>query len=86
MVGFLGTPAIGSPMASNLLHAGASLTVWNDTSAKCERLRLMRATVAVHSTDGFEQPETVILMLFDRAAIDKVLQRGASNFDAMVKG
>ena len=85
MVGFLGTGVMGLPMASNLLRAGTALIVWNRSSTKCEPLRLLGATVAVSAEAVFEQSEIVLLMLFDRAAVDKVLQRGSPNFDAMVK-
>jgi len=86
MVGFVGTGVMGLPMASNLLLAGTPLAVWNRSSSKCEPLRLMGAAVAAHSAEVFDRAEIVFLMLFDRSAIDDVLQRDSANFDAMVKG
>lgn len=85
-VGFIGLGGMGQPMSANLIKAGTPLVVWNRTIDKCEPLRRLGAVVAGTAVEVFEQTETVILMLYDRAAIDSVLQRGTSQFDSLVRG
>jgi 3-hydroxyisobutyrate dehydrogenase len=85
-VGFIGLGVMGQPMATNLLKAGTPLIVWNRTPDRCEPLRPLGATVAATVSEVCEQADTIILTLFDRAAIDEVLQRGTSRFTSMVEG
>jgi len=82
-VGFLGLGLMGQPMALNLAHAGAPLTVWNRTAARTEALRAAGATVAASPAEVFAQALVVILMLADGTAIDSVLGRGTPGFDAL---
>jgi 3-hydroxyisobutyrate dehydrogenase len=85
-VGFIGLGIMGQPMAINLLRAGTRLIVWNRSSEKCEPLRALGAAVAASVEEVFEQVAIVIVMLFDRVAIDDVLRRGTPRFAEMVRG
>jgi 3-hydroxyisobutyrate dehydrogenase len=85
-VAFIGLGFMGQPMAMNLRRAGTRLVVWNRSPEKCEPLREAGAVVAGDVSDAFERAETVILMLFDRAAIDQVLRRGTPEFARLVDG
>ena len=77
---------MGQPMATNLLRAGTRLIVWNRSPEKCEPLRAMGATVAASIEEVFDRAGIVIVMLFDLAAIDRVLQRATPHFAALVRG
>lgn len=85
-VGFIGLGVMGQPMATNLLRSGRPLVIWNRSGEKCEPLRKLGATVAASVEEVFERTTIVILMLFDRAAIDSVLRRDTARFAAMVSG
>lgn len=84
-VGFVGLGVMGQPMATNLLQAGTPLVVWNRSIEKSHPFMAMGATVASSAKELFERTGIVIMMLFDQAAIDAVLQRGTSNFVSMVR-
>lgn len=73
-------------MAANLLRAGTPLVVWNRSREKCEPIRELGATVAADVFEVFQRTDTVILMLFDRVAIDTTLHRGTEEFSALVSG
>ena len=84
--GFIGLGVMGHPMAANLLRAGMPLVVWNRSPQKCEPLQALGAKVAGSVAEVFERTATVIVMLFDCAAIDDVLKRGTPQFASMVSG
>jgi 3-hydroxyisobutyrate dehydrogenase len=84
--GFIGLGTMGEAMALNLVKAGTRLIVWNRSTAKCMSLAAAGAIVARDAADLFDRCEVVILMLADGAAIDGVLARGDSAFDARVRG
>ena len=85
-VGFIGMGTMGTPMASNLLHAGVPLVVWNRTREKCAPLEAAGAQVAASVAEVFSTASTVLLMLLNEQAIDAVLDRGRPGFDALVAG
>lgn len=85
-IGFIGLGIMGRPMALNLIRAGQTLVVWNRSREKCEPLREAGADVASSPAEVFGRSTVVILMLVNGAAIDKVLERGAPGFRAMVAG
>ncbi|HYI57208.1 MAG TPA: NAD(P)-dependent oxidoreductase [Microlunatus sp.] len=84
-VGFLGLGVMGQPMALNLAHAGSDLVVWNRTPARADPLAGAGATVAATPADVFAAAETVVVMLYDEAAVDVVLRRGGPDFASMVR-
>jgi 3-hydroxyisobutyrate dehydrogenase len=86
LIGFIGLGVMGQPMAANLLRAGTPLVVWNRSPGKCEPFRQLGAVVAADVSGVFERAGTVILMLFDRAAIDAALRRGTPDFARMIRG
>ena len=85
-IGFIGLGVMGQPMALNLARAGTSLIVWNRSSERCDALRNAGATVAASAADVFARTRTVLLMLYDAAAIDAVLGRGTPEFRTLVDG
>jgi len=82
----MGLGAMGEPMALNLLKAGTPLVVWNRSRAKCELLREVGAEVAERPDQVLERCESVIMMLVDGNAMDRVLHRGEETFDRSVQG
>lgn len=76
-IAFLGIGLMGQPMASRLLQAGFTLTAWNRTAAKAERLRPQGAAIAASAADAVRKADIVITMLEDGAAVQSVI--GAVN-------
>jgi len=70
-VGFIGLGAMGSAMASNLVAAGHSVTVWNRSEAVAERLASLGAKVA-RTPDRAVQGEVVHSMLSNDQAVREV--------------
>lgn len=77
-VAFLGIGLMGLPMASRLLDAGYSLSVWNRTRAKAEPLAAKGAYVADYATDAVRNyhgtAEFVITMLEAGPAVKQVVE------------
>jgi 3-hydroxyisobutyrate dehydrogenase len=71
--GFIGLGIMGAPMASNLLHAGHTLIVYNRTADKVVPLIHAGATAAETPAAVAAAADTIILMLTGPAAIDAVL-------------
>jgi 3-hydroxyisobutyrate dehydrogenase-like beta-hydroxyacid dehydrogenase len=83
-VGFIGLGAMGSAMASNLLAAGHTLTVWNRTGAATGLLASLGAKVA-RSAARAAQGEVLCSMLANDQAVREVfLDSGL--LDAMDRG
>jgi 3-hydroxyisobutyrate dehydrogenase-like beta-hydroxyacid dehydrogenase len=83
-VGFIGLGAMGSAMASNLVQAGHTVTVWNRSEAACEPLASLGAKVA-KSADRAAQGEVLHSMLAnDQALREVILDSGL--LDAMDPG
>lgn len=60
---FLGIGLMGKPMASRLLQAGYSLTVWNRTRSKAEELLALGARVADTAAEAVQDSDIIITML-----------------------
>lgn len=71
-VGFIGLGAMGSAMASNLLAAGHTVTVWNRSEAACAPLLSLGAKVA-KTADRAAQGEVVHSMFANDAAVREVI-------------
>jgi 3-hydroxyisobutyrate dehydrogenase-like beta-hydroxyacid dehydrogenase len=83
-VGFIGLGAMGSAMASNLVAAGHTVTVWNRSAAACEPLASLGAKVA-STPDRAVQGEVLCSMLAnDQAVREVILDSGL--LDAMDRG
>jgi 3-hydroxyisobutyrate dehydrogenase-like beta-hydroxyacid dehydrogenase len=75
-VGFIGLGAMGSAMASNLVAAGHSVTVWNRSEAATAPLVSLGAKVA-RSADRAAQGDVLCRMLANDAAVrDVILDSG----------
>ena len=83
-VGFIGLGAMGSAMASNLLAAGHTLTVWNRSIAATEPLASLGAKVA-RSADRAAQGAALGSMLANDQAGREVFLDGGL-LDAMDRG
>jgi 3-hydroxyisobutyrate dehydrogenase-like beta-hydroxyacid dehydrogenase len=83
-VGFIGLGAMGTAMASNLLAAGHTLTVWNRSEAAAAPLVSLGAKLA-RTVDRAAQGEVLCSMLAnDQAVRDIILDSGL--LDAMDPG
>ncbi|HEX5857886.1 MAG TPA: NAD(P)-dependent oxidoreductase [Microbacterium sp.] len=85
MIGFIGVGVMGQPMALNLLRAGAAVTAWNRTPARCEPLARLGADIASGPEEVFAAADVVILMLIDEPSTDAVLGRGSAAFERNVR-
>lgn len=72
-VAVLGTGLMGAPMASCLLRAGYSLSVWNRTAAKTETLVAEGARAATNPADAVSNADVIITMLADGPTVESVL-------------
>lgn len=70
-VGFIGLGAMGCAMASNLVAAGYSVTVWNRSEAATEQLASLGAKV-VRTPDRAAQGDVVHSMLANDQAVREV--------------
>jgi 3-hydroxyisobutyrate dehydrogenase/2-hydroxy-3-oxopropionate reductase len=71
-VGWIGTGAMGRPMAARLLDAGHDLVVWNRTAAKASALVARGARLATSPADAAREADVVVLMLADPTALAAV--------------
>jgi 3-hydroxyisobutyrate dehydrogenase len=85
-VGFIGLGVMGEPMALNLLRAETRLLVWNRTLAKARALEAAGAEVARDSASVFARSDTIILVVTNGEAADRVMERGTPAFAARVSG
>lgn len=72
-VGFIGLGIMGKPMAKNLLKAGYSLTVYNRTRARAEKLRALGAKVADSPGDAAANADLVITIVTDSPDVRAVI-------------
>ncbi|MDA8227535.1 MAG: NAD(P)-dependent oxidoreductase [Desulfitobacterium hafniense] len=71
-IGFIGLGTMGLPMAENLLKAGYSLVVFNRTSDKSEKLRVLGAQIAACPADVTRMSDVVFTMLSNDAVVEEV--------------
>lgn len=69
-LGFIGLGALGSAVAMRLMERQHTLTAWNRTSARAEKLGL---SLAASPKAVAETTEIIFLCLFDSAAVRQVL-------------
>ena len=72
-VGFIGLGNMGACMASNLLKAGHTLTVYNRTRSRAQALQSLGAAVADTPAQAASGADVVITMLADDRALEAVL-------------
>lgn len=72
-VGFIGLGLMGRPMATNLLKAGHSVTVWNRTASRAEELVKAGAKLAKSPREAAELSQVLITIVSDPPALESVL-------------
>ena len=72
-IAFLGTGAMGAPMAANLLAAGFAVRAWNRNPARAEPLAAQGATVCASIADAVRGASFVVSMVADDDATRQVM-------------
>ncbi|MFM9276528.1 NAD(P)-dependent oxidoreductase [Paenibacillus jiagnxiensis] len=72
-VGFIGLGNLGSPIASNLLDAGYSLTVYNRTASKAAPLVEQGARLASCPADTVTPGGIVMTLLWDDESVESIV-------------
>ncbi|MCC6859412.1 MAG: NAD(P)-dependent oxidoreductase [Bryobacterales bacterium] len=72
-VGFIGLGIMGAPMASNLIQAGHSLTVYDRVAARCEALAARGARQAATPAGAAAGNDAVITMVPDTPDVEAAL-------------
>lgn len=70
---WIGTGAMGSAMAGNVLRAGHKVTVYNRTRQHAEPLAKEGATIANSPAEAAREAEAVVTMLADDRAVEQVV-------------
>jgi 3-hydroxyisobutyrate dehydrogenase len=83
---FLGLGAMGSRMATNLIKAGHTLTVWNRDAKKADPLLALGAHLAGTPKAAAQSADIVISMVRDDEASQKLWTGGDGAFASMRKG
>jgi 3-hydroxyisobutyrate dehydrogenase-like beta-hydroxyacid dehydrogenase len=71
-VGFIGLGVMGQAMATNLVRAGHTLTVFNRTRARTDPLAALGARVAGSPREAAHAADVVIVMVTDDRAVEAV--------------
>jgi len=82
----LGTGLMGYPIARRLCEAGHTLTVWNRSRDKAERLLASGARVADTPAEAVQDADIVIGMLENGAAVEAVLFGQGAAAQALTPG
>ena len=85
-VGLIGLGLMGVPMGANLLKAGFSLTVWNRTAEKSQKLAAQGASVAKSPQDVASQVDVLLTIVSDPPALEEVLWGKQGALSALKKG
>jgi 3-hydroxyisobutyrate dehydrogenase-like beta-hydroxyacid dehydrogenase len=72
-IAFIGLGNMGSPMATNLLKAGHTLSVYNRTRARADELKPLGAHIASTPGEAAAGAEVAITMLADDHAVESVV-------------
>ncbi|MET3138132.1 3-hydroxyisobutyrate dehydrogenase-like beta-hydroxyacid dehydrogenase [Undibacterium sp. GrIS 1.2] len=76
---FLGIGLMGKPMATRLLRAGFSLTIWNRTKEKCNNLIELGAEIVTTPietiTNSDHAADIIITMLADGSVVDEMIRQ-----------
>ena len=76
-VAFLGTGAMGAPMASNVARAGIEVRAWNRTRDRAEPLAADGVDVVDTAAEAAEGADVVVTMLADGPAVAEDRRRHA---------
>ena len=85
-VGFIGLGQMGSAIARNVIRAGHSVTAYNRTRERAERLQPEGAQVAETPAEAASGAEALITMLADDQALEEVLFGPGHAIDALPAG
>ena len=77
---------MGSAMARNLIRAGHSVTVWNRTHERSEKIGREGARIANTPADAAAGAEAVLTMLADDSAVEQVVLGPDGAAGALAKG
>src|SRR5438874_7681074 len=72
-IGFIGLGHLGLPLATNLLHAGYALRVYNRTASKAESLVAQGAQLVSRPVDAVTSGGIVASIVWDGAALESVV-------------
>jgi 3-hydroxyisobutyrate dehydrogenase-like beta-hydroxyacid dehydrogenase len=72
-IGFIGLGNLGLPMATNLLHAGYSLAVYNRTASKAASLVAQGARLASRPVEAVTAGGIVVTILWDDASVENTV-------------
>jgi len=72
-IGFIGLGLMGRPMCKNLQLAGANLLIYNRSRAKVDALAKQGMSPATSPREVAERTDTIIIMVSDTPAVEKVL-------------
>ncbi len=82
-IAFIGLGNMGSAMATNLLKAGHTLSVYNRTRARADELKPLGARVAATPGEAAAGAEVAITMLADDHALESVVFGKGSLLDSL---
>ncbi len=85
-VGFIGLGLMGRPMASNLLKAGFSVTVWNRTPGRAADMAKIGARIATSPHQAAAAADVLITMVSDPPALESVLWGTQGALDGLRRG
>jgi 3-hydroxyisobutyrate dehydrogenase-like beta-hydroxyacid dehydrogenase len=85
-IGMIGLGLMGRPMASNLLKAGHSLTVWNRTPSRAQDLVTSGAKLANSPREVAAASDLLITMVSDPPALEEVLWGHEGKNDGALDG
>src|SRR5882724_5224174 len=72
-LGFIGLGNMGSAIASNLIKAGHTLTVYNRTRSRAEAFASLGVRIAENPAEAAADREALITMLANDAAVENVI-------------
>jgi 3-hydroxyisobutyrate dehydrogenase-like beta-hydroxyacid dehydrogenase len=82
-IAFIGLGNMGSAMATNLIKAGQTLTVFNRTRVRADALKPLGARIAATPGEAADGAEIAITMLADDHALDSVVFGKGSLLDSL---
>jgi 3-hydroxyisobutyrate dehydrogenase-like beta-hydroxyacid dehydrogenase len=82
-IAFIGLGNMGSAMATNLLKAGHTLSVYNRTRTRADELKPLGARIAATPGEAAAGAEVAITMLADDHALDSVVFGKGSVLDSL---
>jgi 3-hydroxyisobutyrate dehydrogenase-like beta-hydroxyacid dehydrogenase len=85
-IGFIGLGLMGRPMATNLLQAGHTVTVWNRTGSRAQELVAAGATLAKSPREAAAASDILFTIVSDPPALEEVLWGHEGSNDGALAG